>query len=94
MEVKHSDNGKAGQFFIEVDGKIEARMTYVYSDKKRIVIEHTIVNDSLRGQGVARKLFDAMVDYLRDNHFRAIPQCPYAKSVFDKNEKELADVRA
>lgn len=94
MEVKHSDNGKTGLFFIEVDGKKEAEMTYKYSGNKQITIEHTTVDDALKGQGIGRKLFNATVDYLRKNNLKAIPECPYVKSVFDKNSEEFADVRA
>lgn len=94
MEVKHTDNGKKGSFYIELDGKREAEMTYRHSGDQQITIDHTEVSDSLKGQGVGKKLIKAAVDYLRNNNLKAVAECPFVKSVFDKKGEEFADVRA
>ena len=94
MEVKHADNGKTGSFYIELDGKKEAEMTYRHSANQQIIIDHTEVNDALKGQGVGHKLINSAVDYLRKNNLKAVAECPFVKSVFDKKDEELADVRA
>ena len=52
MEIQQTDNGKKGKFFVEINGKPEAEMTYVYAGKHTIIIDHTAVNDALRGEGV------------------------------------------
>lgn len=93
MEVKHTDNGKKGSFYVELDGKKEAEMTYKHSGNQQITIDHTEVNDSLKGEGVGHKLINVAIDYLRKNDLRAVADCPFVKSVFDKKGDELADVR-
>lgn len=94
MEIKHKDDGKDGSFYIEVDGHREAEMTYQHSGDHQITIDHTEVNDSLKGQGVGHKLIEAAVAYLRKNKLKAIPKCPFVKSVFDKKGDEFKDIRA
>ncbi|OBX24889.1 hypothetical protein LX77_00127 [Gelidibacter algens] len=94
MEVKHRDDEKKGTFYVEIDGNKEAEMTYKHSGPNEITIDHTEVSDKLKGEGVGHKLINAAVDYLRKNNLKAIPECPFVQSVFDKKGDELADVRA
>ncbi|MEZ4792291.1 MAG: GNAT family N-acetyltransferase [Gelidibacter sp.] len=92
MEVKHKDDGKRGAFYIEIDGKQEAVMTYTHSGPQKIIIDHTEVGDKLKGQGIGYQLVEASVDYLRENHLKAIPLCPFANAVFKKKHDQYADV--
>ncbi len=56
-------------------------------------IERTDVSESLRGQGIARKLVEAAVAWARRTNVKLVPLCPFAKAVFDR-EPEFGDVRA
>lgn len=94
MEVKHADNGKTGLFFVEVDGNKEAEMTYKHSGNNQITIDHTEVNDALKGQGVGHKLINAAIEYLRENDLKAFLECPFVASYFDKKGEALDDLRA
>ena len=67
-------------------------MTYSVAGT-RVIIDHTQVDDSLRGQGVGAKLVQAAVDWARAENARLLPLCPYARSVFDKTPA-YADVLA
>lgn len=67
-------------------------MTYTVAGA-RVIIDHTQVDDSLRGEGVGAKLVQAAVDWARAENARLMPLCPYAKSVFDKTPA-YADVLA
>lgn len=76
---------------MEADGKQLAAMTYIWAGEKRMVIDHTEVDASLKGQGVGAKLVAAAVDDARANGFRILPLCPFAKAIMTK-EKSYEDV--
>jgi predicted GNAT family acetyltransferase len=91
--IKHRHTEKGGSFYYEQDGKQLAEMVYVMAGEKQMIIEHTEVDDSLRGQGIGKKLQAALVDYVRANGIKVIPLCPFAKATFQKM-KEWEDVLA
>ncbi|TYB76391.1 GNAT family N-acetyltransferase [Bizionia myxarmorum] len=94
MEVKHKKENKSGTFYIEIDGKQEAEMTYEFVDDAIIDINHTEVNESLKGQGVGYKLVDAAVAFMRENNLKAVASCPYVEHVFSKKQDDYKDVIA
>jgi predicted GNAT family acetyltransferase len=89
-EIRHEQSGHRGAFFLERAGKRLAEMTYTVAGS-RVIIDHTTVDDALRGQGVGAKLVRAAVDWAREENARLMPLCPYARSVFDKTP-EYGDV--
>lgn len=91
-EIRHERSGHRGAFFIERDGERLAVMSYTVAGT-RVIIDHTDVDDRLRGTGTGRKLVQAAVEWARNEPARLMPLCPYAKSVFDKTP-EYADVLA
>ena len=52
------------------------------------VINHTFVDDSLRGQGVAGQLLQAAADTLRREGRKARPTCSYAVHWFATHPEE------
>ena len=90
--IQHDHSGHRGAFFLEQDGKRLAEMTYTVAGT-RVIIDHTDVDDSLRGTGTGAKLVQAAVEWARKENARLMPLCPYAKSVFDKTP-EYSDVLA
>ncbi|MFG6685859.1 GNAT family N-acetyltransferase [Mariniflexile sp. HNIBRBA6329] len=92
MEIKQIDNGKKGAFYVEIDDVKVAEMTYSHAAPNNIIIDHTEVSDTLKGQGVGYKLVDAAVAYLRANNLKVIPLCPFANAVFKKKHEQYADV--
>ena len=86
MQFQHEDNGQLGEFFaVDDTGERIAEITYVWSNPHTIIANHTWVDDSLRGQGVARQLLDVLVEFAREKNIKIIPLCPFAKSQFDKD---------
>lgn len=79
FDIKHRETSNHGIFYIEVDGKREAEMTYSKAGDKIIIIDHTGVKDALSGTGAGRQLVKAGVDYAREHGLKVIPLCPFAK---------------
>lgn len=92
MEVQQTDNGNKGAFFIKIDEVKMAEMTYAHAEPDKLIIDHTEVNEALKGQGIGYKLIDAAVVYLRANQLKVIPLCPFANAVFKKKRDVYADV--
>lgn len=62
-----------------------AFVTFSFPADQIIDVEHTFVDDSLRGQGIAGKLMLSLVDYLRSTGKKAKLSCSYAVSWFEKH---------
>ena len=84
MDVQLHTTEKNGYFYIEVDGVMQAQMTFVFAGPERIIIDHTEVQPGNEGKGYGKKMVSASVDYAREKHIKIIPLCPFAKSVFDR----------
>jgi predicted GNAT family acetyltransferase len=92
MVVGHEQQGHRGAFVVEKDGKRLAEMTYTVAGS-RVIIDHTTVDDSLRGSGAGNELVKKAVEWARAEKRKLMPLCPFAKSVFDKTP-EYRDVLA
>lgn len=93
MKIQHQETQRGGEFFIERDGRHIAEITYQYQNEATIVADHTWVDNSLRGQGVARQLLDVLVAFAREKHLKIVPTCSYVDVMFQR-EAEFADVVA
>lgn len=58
---------------------------------EQMVINHTQVFDGYEGQGIARQMVLAAVDFARTNNRQIIPVCSYAKAVLTRTD-EYQDV--
>ena len=93
MQIQHDEHGKKGAFYIEENGEWIAEMTYFRSAPGVITIDHTEVDEKLRGEGIGEDLVKAGVEYARANNLKIRPVCPYAKKVID-DTAEFHDVLA
>jgi predicted GNAT family acetyltransferase len=91
--ITHVLDGHKGAFVIDGDGRRLATMTYSLAGDDLVIIDHTAVDDALRGTGAGNALVAAAVAWARDSDRRIMPLCPFARSVFEKT-LEYADVRA
>ena len=91
MQVIQEEDGKHGQFFVEIDGEHLAKMTYTWAGPNKFIIDHTEVDDKLRGKGVGKQLVMKAVEFARKNNKKILPLCPFANSVF-KKVPEIRDV--
>lgn len=90
-EVQLKINDNKGAFYIEVEGKQEAMMTFVFAGEDKIIIDHTEVNPGNEGKGFGKKMLLKAVEFAREKGIKIVPLCPFAKSIFDKTP-EFTDV--
>jgi predicted GNAT family acetyltransferase len=87
LNIKEATN----LFYIGSDEKnIEGKIDYTIEDQI-LTIWHTVVGDSLKGQGAGSVLVAYAVDYARKNQLMINPVCTYALSQFEK-KPDYADV--
>ena len=91
MEVQLNINDKNGFFFVEVNGKTEAKMTFIFASKDKIIIDHTEVNEGNNGKGFGKMMVAKAVEFAREKNLKIIPLCPFVKSVIEKTP-EFQDI--
>lgn len=74
-----------------IDGKIVGFVTFPKIEEEVVVINHTMVNPLFRGQGIASKLLEAVVEVIKENNYKCKITCSYAKDWFSKHI-EYADI--
>jgi len=80
-------------FFVGNEETPDAYLSFRHKDENIIIAEHTVVSESLRGQGVARKLTLKLIEYASENNLKIIPACSYVVKFFERNN-EFEDVLA
>ena len=91
MDIMHIEKGGRGAFLIKADGKRIAEMTYVTAGETGIIIDHTEVDESLRGQKIGDKLLAEAVSYAREKGLKIYATCPFALRKL-QNNADYADV--
>jgi predicted GNAT family acetyltransferase len=87
MEIKEEKNR-----FVLLDGEQEiGEMTWSDAGTERMIIDHTFVDPTYRGQGLAEKLVASGVEKARKENKKIVPLCPFAKKEFD-TKPEYGDV--
>ena len=81
--IEHEEHGHRGAFFLMQDGRRLAELTYTVAGT-RVILDHTDVDDALRGTGTGNKLVEAAVAWARAEKRTLLPLCPFARSVFEK----------
>ena len=90
MKINHSFDETNGVFYIEQEGKPVAKMIYTMQPG-RMVIQHTEVDETLRGQNAGFSLVQQGIAYAREHHLKIVPLCKFAKKMIGRH-KELQDV--
>ncbi|MBB6501984.1 GNAT family N-acetyltransferase [Pedobacter cryoconitis] len=91
MNIEQVNEEKNGYFIDKENDKEAGRMTYVWAGPGKFIIDHTEVEPEFSGKGVGKQLVLEAVKFARDKQVKILPLCPFAKSVFDKNQ-DLQDV--
>lgn len=88
--VEHG--GDAFAFRKQEDGKTIAEITWTLLGDV-MVMDHTFVSPSLRGQGVAKQLLDRAAAFARENELKMEAVCSYVVTAFDRYS-EYEDIKA
>ena len=79
--VVHKPSASGGEFLI---GR-KAVMTYRNAGEGHIIVNHTRVSKEYGGQGLAGKLYHAMVEYARQENLQVTPTCSYVVHKFERH---------
>jgi predicted GNAT family acetyltransferase len=89
IDIKKDTNS----FYVGEWDKKDAEIHYIPTVDGEIIVDHTFVSDSLRGQKIGDALVKRIVEFAREEGKVIIPLCPFAKSQIEQNE-EYHDVLA
>lgn len=90
MAILHREDKNEGVFYLEENGEALAEMVYK-KEKGKMIIQHTEVDESLRGKNIGFQLVERGVNYAREAHLKIVPLCVFAKKVIERN-KQFADI--
>lgn len=91
MLIQTNESTSRGIFFIEVDNESLAELDYSLSPGI-MTINHTEVDEKLKGKKIGLQLVNYAAAYARTNHLKIIPLCTFAKKVFEKGNDVYKDV--
>lgn len=61
-----------------------AKIVFKPAEAGVIIATSTVVDPSLRGQGIAKKLLDHLADYARQEGLKIRPECSYVVKAFER----------
>lgn len=79
-------------YSLSEDNKLMAEATYRITGASEVNIDHTFVNPSMRGQGVAGKMMELVADHLRENSLKTVASCSYANNWLKKYRQTYSDI--
>lgn len=86
MDFQFKETGHDGYAFVyEKDDQTLGEITWTLLGDV-MVMDHTFVSSSLRGQGVAKKLLDSAADYAREKNYKMEAVCSYVVSAFEQSD--------
>jgi predicted GNAT family acetyltransferase len=92
MKIERKQDGNKGLFYIMANDVKVAEMIYSIKDERLMVIEHTEVDDSLRGKNIGLALVEAGAALAREKNYKILALCPFAKKVMERNRSKYTDV--
>jgi predicted GNAT family acetyltransferase len=84
MTVQHKNSESRGMFYVEYEDEVAAEMIYTIPSAGKMIIEHTEVDEVLRGKNIGVELVHAAVEYARNHGIKVIVTCPFAQKVFSR----------
>ena len=92
ITITHSESASEGRYEASVAGRDGmGKLTYSRVSPTKIIAEHTVVDNSLRGTGVATALVERLVADARSNGVTVVPQCSFVVAQRERHP-EWSDV--
>ena len=88
-DIRHCKSASGGEFLI---GR-NAIMTYRNAGEGHIIVNHTRVARESQGQGLAGRLYRAMVDFARQERLQVTPTCSYVVRQFERHPEDRDVIR-
>lgn len=89
METKltTSSSERIGRITINDKALLAGELIFELTDTRTIRATHTFVNEDYRGQGIAAKLVDALIEYCTAEGLSIIPVCSYVVKLAQRDER-------
>lgn len=86
MTFHHTHDTEKGLFTAQEDTQQAGEVSYYHSGTHTLVLDHTQVAPAFQGRQLGQQLVDQVAGYARENGLKVVPQCPYAKKLFEKSD--------
>ncbi len=84
MENRLKIDDLGGEFQLWEDEEMLAHMMFSKPFPDRIIIQHTQVDQSQKGKGLGKLLFDQMIEYAKSNKLSVVPRCNFTQRMFER----------
>lgn len=88
------NKGKNRFYKEDNEGKLIAEITYKPINEQIVDADHTFVDPSLRGQGIAEELVDRLVEEMEKEGKKIHPTCPYVVKLFERKKDKYENIIA
>lgn len=82
---------KEHSFVMIKDGQEVGKVNWTVRGDGVLMVDHTFVAESMRGQHAGEQLVERVADLARESGVKIEPVCPFAEALF-KRKKEYEDV--
>ena len=88
METKLTiSSERIGRITINDKALLAGELIFELTDARTIRATHTFVNEDYRGQGIAARLVDALIEYCTAEGLSIIPVCSYIVKLAQRDER-------
>ena len=84
--IELEEGESKGRYVYRAPDGAEAEITFSRVSPTRIIVDHTGVPESMRGQGIGQQLAAHVVRDAREKGIAIIPLCPFFKALAQRNE--------
>jgi len=86
LQVEVEEDPPRGRFKLVDDaGGMLGEMTFSRARDDLVIIDHTEVDESLRGKHGGLRLFEGMVAWARETGTQIMSTCPFTNSMFERD---------